>query len=183
MITIEIANLPRTALIDTGVFIRFLGERPDDHRAPICKAFCAAMLENGKELFVAAPTITEATRHKAQRIPRRAGITVVPFDYLAAEQLGIDGPETLITELSKATGTSKNYIKYDYMIAACAIRARASVLVAYDSDYRKICESLKLAFKQPTEFLDRESSAAWHKAADERAALKALQLDSGAPPR
>jgi len=28
--TIEIAKLPKTALIDTGVFIRFLGERPDD---------------------------------------------------------------------------------------------------------------------------------------------------------
>jgi len=156
---IDIEKLPNTALIDTGVFIRFLGERPDDPRSPVSKAICREMINNGKELFIASPTITEVTRHKGQRIPRQRGITVVAFDYLAAEKLGIDGPESLITELVSATRTNRNYIKYDYIIAACAARARANALIAWDDDYRKICASLKITYIHPVELLAPESAA------------------------
>ena len=170
---IEISSLPKSALIDTGVFIRFLGERPDDPKSLICKAFCMAMLDNNKELYIAAPTITEATRNRGRtRVPHTSGITVIAFDYLAAERLGIDGPETLITEIAKETKTNKNYIKYDYMIAACAVRAHAKVLVAWDDDYRKICLSLGMPFKHPLEFLEPGHAAAWHKSVADADELK-----------
>ena len=158
---IETAKLPQSALIDTGVFLRFLGERPDDPKAPICKALCKTMLAQGKELYIAAPTITETTRHKGARVPRVSGITVIAFDHLAAERLGLDGPESLITELAQATGTAKHYIKYDYMIAACAARAKASALIAWDSDYRRICESLRLPYLHPLDGIDADSRASF----------------------
>jgi len=179
--TIEIAKLPKTALIDTGVFIRFLGERPDDLKSPVCKAFCRAMLDNNKELYIAAPTITEATRHKGTKIPHTHGITVISFDYLAAERLGIDGPETLITEIAKSTGTNKNYIKYDYMIAACALRAGAKALVAWDDDYRKICASIGQPYMNPMDYLETESARQWHIAFEERKAAEKLAILTASP--
>jgi len=149
---IAVGLLPRTALVDTGVFLRFLGDRPEEPKTIACRAFCKAMLDNHRELFIAAPTITEITRWKGSKLPRARGITVVAFDERAAELLGIKGPENTITELMKETGDTRNCIRYDFMIAACAARAHADVLVSLDKDLPKICNHMSITHKRPEEY-------------------------------
>lgn len=149
---IAVSLLPKTALVDTGVFLRFLGERPDEPKSIACKAFCKAMLDNDCELFIAAPTIAEITRWKGSKLPRAKGITVVAFDERAAELLGTHGPVNTITEIMKETGETRNCVKYDFMIAACAARAHADVLVSLDKDLPKICDHMKIPCKKPEEY-------------------------------
>lgn len=149
---VAISQLPKNALIDTGVFLRFLGDRPDEPKSMACKAFCKAMLDNDCELFIAAPSIAEITRWRGGKLPRAKGITVVAFDERAAELLGIRGPVNTITEIMKETGETRNCVKYDFLIAACAIRAHADVLVSLDKDLPKICEPMKIPCKKPEEY-------------------------------
>lgn len=147
--------LPKTALIDTGVLLRFLGDRLDEPKTAACRAFCQAMLDRHHELFIAAPTITEITRWKGSTLPRARGITVVAFDDRAAELLGVRGPESAITRVVQETGAPRNYIRYDFLIAACAARAHADVVVSLDKDLPKICSHLGIACKRPEDYEDR----------------------------
>jgi predicted nucleic acid-binding protein len=149
---IAVSLLPKTALVDTGVFLRFLGERSDEPKSIACNAFCKAMLDNHREIFVAAPTIAEITRWKGTKLPRARGITVVAFDERAAELLGIKGPVNTITEMMKETGESRNCIRYDFLIAACAVRAHADVLVSLDKDLPKICNHMSISCRKPEEY-------------------------------
>lgn len=54
-----VLDLPFAAMLDTTVFLRRLGEQPDDPAAPACIDFCNRMVKERRQLFVAAPTITE----------------------------------------------------------------------------------------------------------------------------
>ena len=78
---IDAASLPRTAMVDTGVFLRFLGARPGDPDAPVCRAFCEAMLERGHVLYVAAPTLCPSL----MPLPSTPGVpSGMPAKYLGA---------------------------------------------------------------------------------------------------
>ena len=144
--------LPNIALVDTGVFMRFLGEQQGDPKAIACRAFCQSMLDSSRDIFIAAPTLAEISRLKGAPIPRVRGITVVAFDDRAAEILGLRGPVNAITEIMQDTGFSRNCIRYDFMIAACAARAGADVLVSLDKDMPKICSHMGIAYKKPEEY-------------------------------
>lgn len=147
-------DLPRTALVDTGVFMRFLGERPEDPHSGACTEFCQAMFDRGNELFVAAPTIAEIMRHRGLPIPKVKGITVVPFDERAAQILGLEMPMAKLHEVQLASGASLSYLKYDAMISACALRCRTRTLIALDSDHVVLARGLGLNVLHPREFAD-----------------------------
>ena len=145
-------ELPRTALVDTGVFMRFLGERPDDPDSRTCTEFCQAMCERGNELFIAAPTIAEIMRHRGKPIPRVKGVTVVPFDERAAQILGMEMPMVKLHEVQQASGLTLSYLKYDAMISACALRCRTGTLIALDSDHSVMARHLGLKVLHPGHF-------------------------------
>jgi predicted nucleic acid-binding protein len=145
-------ELPRTALVDTGVFMRFLGERPEDPHSPACVEFCRAMFDHGNELFVAAPTIAEIMRHRGSPIPRVKGVTVVPFDERAAHILGLEMPMVRLHQVQQSSGHSLSYLKYDAMISACALRCRTRTLIALDSDHVVMARHLGLSVLAPSHF-------------------------------
>jgi predicted nucleic acid-binding protein len=155
---VDPALLPTNALIDTGVFMRFLGDRPDEAVSKECVAFGDAMVNNGRTLYVAAPTIAEVTRYQGKAIPRRKGIVVIPFDDRAAELLGLNMPMAKIHQAAQASGTSKTYMKYDALIAACALRAKAAMIVAIDSDHITMAKALNIPVSPPGAFEDRQPS-------------------------
>jgi predicted nucleic acid-binding protein len=127
---IDVSRLPQRALFDTGVVIRALGERPNDPRSPLCEALWEAMVENGRDILIAAPSIAEMIRQDGKgEIPHRRGVEVVAFDARAAELLGRKFPERVLTLERTNTGLPKHYIKYDAMIVACAVRHRATHFV------------------------------------------------------
>lgn len=142
--------LPANALVDTGVFIRFLGER-NDARTEACKGFCEAMLNEGRNLYVAAPTLAEVMRHKGKPIPHQKGIVVVAFDQVAAELLALQMPMAKLQEAKTLVGTSLTYLKYDAMIVACALRAKTAAIVSLDGDFPKLAPTT-IPLKRPEDF-------------------------------
>lgn len=105
-IDIDIAKLPQRALFDTTIVIRALGDRPDDGRSPACEALWEAMLQNARQVLIAAPTIAEMARKEGARrsIPRRRGVEVVAFDDLAAELLGRSMPNSILQAATNRLG-------------------------------------------------------------------------------
>jgi predicted nucleic acid-binding protein len=149
---IDLTSLPDNALIDTGVFIRYLGDRQDQDSAD-CRAFCDAMIGERRALWVAAPTIAEVCRHRGKSIPRCSGITVVPFDDRAAEMLGLNIPMAKLHETKTTTGLSLTYLKYDAMIVACALRVRTLTIVSLDADHAVLAGNLGIAVRRPASYL------------------------------
>ncbi len=151
-------ELPSTALVDTGVFMRFLGERPEDPHTRASAKFCQAMFDRGHEVFVAAPTIAEITRHRGKPLPRVKGVTVVPFDDRAAQILGLEMPMARLHEVQQGSGLGLTYLKYDAMIAACALRCRTRTLIALDSDHVVMARHLGLSVLHPGHFTSAQAS-------------------------
>lgn len=153
-IEIDPGKLPQRALLDTGVVIRALGDRPGDTSSQACEAFWSAMLENDRQIVIASPTIAEMIRQDGGKrgIPRRRGVEVVAFDDRAAELLGLALPFAVLQATIKATGLPKDYIKYDALIAACAKRYRATHIIALDGDYTGLAAKLALLCKKPEDF-------------------------------
>lgn len=148
--------LPATAMVDTGVFMRFLGERPEEAVSQACVQFCRAMVDAGNELFVAAPTIAEIMRRHGRPIPRVKGVTVVAFDERAATLLGLGMPMAKLHELKTLSGLSLSYLKYDAMIAACALRCAARVMVAIDGDHVALLRDLGISVRRPEDFVRKQ---------------------------
>lgn len=145
--------LPMRAMLDTNVFMRgLLGCYPEEKKAKQCKAFCDAMLADGKKLLVAAPTLAELIRHEGKRIPRVQGVEVIPFDDRAAEELGLRLPMAKLHNTKTETGLSVTYLKYDSMIFACAIRGRAEALITLDTDHHPLSQHTGISVKHPSEF-------------------------------
>lgn len=124
--------LPLIALLDSDVLIGALGGVARDHKDVVAKEFWEAMLKEGRRLLIAAPTLTEVTRgskYPPLRIPSTRQIKVVPFDHEAARILAKQFPETVITN-RMADGIFRDYLRYDAMILACAIRFKATFVTA-----------------------------------------------------
>ena len=154
MAEIDPSTLPQRALFDTGVVIRALGERPDDARSPTCEALWNAMLENGRQILIAAPSLAEMIRQegKDNSIPRRRGVEVVAFDDRAAIELGRRFPERVLLMERERSQLPKHYIKYDAMIVACAIRHRATHLVSLDGALTGFAQSAGIQIVEPIRF-------------------------------
>ncbi len=99
--------LPIRAMVDTGVFIRALGQRPDDPRSPDCRDFLDAMYSNQREVLLAAPSLAETIRgFDPPSVPSTAGIEVVAFDDEAAIALGLHFPNSTLKHLALANDVS-----------------------------------------------------------------------------
>ncbi len=115
------ARLPARVLIDTGVFIRAMGEHPTDPRSIDCKDFVEAMAAAGNDVLLAAPSLAEMLRGQdAPAVPNTGAITVVAFDDMAAVELGTKFPAKTLKAVPG--GLPATYLKYDALIAACAMR-------------------------------------------------------------
>jgi predicted nucleic acid-binding protein len=137
-------KLPGRALIDSGIVMRALGDLSDDPRAKLCVEFFLAMLANGREMLIAAPTLAEVIRKDATKtVPRHVGIEIVSFDDVAAELLGRTFPMSELKTVDR-TGTTLTHLKYDALIFACALRHNAECIVTLDSDYTKLAAALQL---------------------------------------
>lgn len=148
--------LPRRALLDTCVLIRALGEHPTDPRSTDCRDFVDAMVAAGNEVLVSAPTLAETIRAMAvPTVPATNNIVVVPFDDQAAIVLGTNFPISALKQLAQKTGAPLTYLKYDALIAACAIRHRADFLVSIDGRMAaQLPSSLKVA--PPSAFREKQ---------------------------
>src|SRR5205814_2099725 len=121
-------KLPPRALVDTGVLIRALGQKPDDSRAIFCVEFWEAMLEAKRQILIAAPTITEIMRsdeYVAPEIPSVRSVVIVAFDRQAAVDCAKKFPEQMIKNEQASSGLFLNYLRYDALILACAYRYQA----------------------------------------------------------
>ena len=126
-------KLPSRALIDSGVLIRALGQRAGDARAELCKEFWAEMLSSDREILISAPTVAEVSRHSKfppLPIPSVRNVTVVAFDRKAAMILAEKFPEQVLR--AHAGSLPIDYIRYDALILACAVRYNA-ILVTLDN--------------------------------------------------
>jgi len=139
--------LPRRALLDTGVLIRALGEHPTDPRSADCHEFLDAMVAAENDILVAAPSLAEMIRAMTvPKVPATDSIVVVPFDDQAAIVLGTTFPIAALKQLASTTGAPLTYLKYDALIAACAIRHRAEFLISLDGRMTaQLPSSLKVA--------------------------------------
>jgi predicted nucleic acid-binding protein len=146
-------KLPEDAMIDTGVLMRFLGDQPQDPRAPLCRAFCEEMVKLGRKLWVAAPTIAELVRHRGKPIPLVKGIVAVPFDRQAADILGQRLPMQSLKKVKGISGNSLSYYKYDALIMACAVRAKTRTFITLDlQDHKLLAEHLDIKVCEPDQF-------------------------------
>lgn len=144
-------RLPHRPMIDTGVLIRWLGDRKDAWSAD-CSDFVEACIKSRRTVFVAAPTLAEVIRHKGARPPRTTGIVIVPFDERTAELLGTKFPIDVIKATGSSSGLPHSYLKYDALIAACALRANADALVALDGDHTKLASHAGIKVAAPATF-------------------------------
>jgi predicted nucleic acid-binding protein len=155
---IDISKLPQRALFDTGVVIRALGERPGDPESHLCERLWEAMLVNGRDILIAAPSIAEMYRHSGKvSLPHRKNIEVVAFDAQAAVLLGTKFPKAVLDAEVKTTGLVKNYIKYDALIAATASRYRATHIVTLDGDLTSFASQLSIVVVKPMYFARQQT--------------------------
>jgi len=145
--------LPHRALFDTTVIINALGDRPDDPTAPTCKSLFEAMMNDRRQILIAAPTIAELLRSDSGAMaPRSPSIEIVAFDDIAAYHLGTKFPERLLIAKANALKLPRAYMKYDAMIVACATRHRAEVLVTLDKAQAELAKEVGLRAVRPEEF-------------------------------
>lgn len=161
--TIDVAALPSRCLIDTGVFVRWLGDHHGEEKAKHSIDFVQAMLKAGKRLLVSSPTVAEAIRHKPGRtIPNTRNVEVVSFDDVAAGILGNNFHREVLVSARDALGVPIDYIKYDAMIVACASRHKAGTIVTLDGGVLELAKKLSppLIAKFPNEFYLRQATFA-----------------------
>lgn len=147
-----ILELPFAALIDTSVFLCRIGDKPDDEHCQACIDFCNRMFKAGRTVFVAAPTITEVTRHKGKELPRVPKIVVAAFDAIAATELGKRMPMSELRGLKDSSGRGLGYIKYDALIVGCALRIPSCAFVGMDGTQLALAKRVGLAAYHPRDF-------------------------------
>jgi hypothetical protein len=66
-------------------------------------------------------------------------------------------PTTLTRFRDQVTGATLDYIKYDAMIVACAVRHKANVIVSTDAGIRKLAERVGLECRAPSWFVAEQT--------------------------
>jgi predicted nucleic acid-binding protein len=143
-------------LFDSSALVCALVENSKEPNAVDFRELFDALLANGKTILIAAPSLAELLRRpEAQTLPRREGIVIVPFDSAAARLLAERLPLSAITD-AKLSGAPANYIKYDAMIVACALRHRADVMVTKDGQQTAMAKAAQLRCASFSAFLARQ---------------------------
>jgi predicted nucleic acid-binding protein len=156
---IDPALLPSRALLDSSVLFGALGSRDTGSDAEACRKLLDGMIEHGKTVLIAAPSLTELLRGDSPiEPPRTLGIVVVGFDDQAARILAKEFPQTVLVKARDASGATLQYIKYDAMIVASAIRHRAACLVTRDGPMKHLAEQAKLPCFAPDYFFSRQGT-------------------------
>jgi predicted nucleic acid-binding protein len=150
-LTFDTALLPQSPLLDTTVWLRAFGWQSDQDTV-LCSEFVAAMLGQQRKMMMAAPTLSELIRGDASRvIPHTSKIVLVAFDRVAATKLGSIATRDWLTTVSGL----KTAIKFDCLIAACAVRGNADSLVSLDAagPMVKIAQAFGLRLVHPRELV------------------------------
>jgi predicted nucleic acid-binding protein len=148
--------LPASAMLDSSVLMPALNKRSAGD--PASERLLDALIENECRVLIAAPTAAEFYRRVPTKdIPRTQFVEVVAFDALAALELGKRFPPEALTKFAQGAKAPLNYIKYDAMIVACAVRHRAVVLISTDGPQRKMASHVGLIVKAPSDFLARQT--------------------------
>jgi predicted nucleic acid-binding protein len=154
---IDQALLPSRPLLDSSVLFGALAARDTGPDAQACRKLLDAIMEAGKTILIAAPSIAELLRGSTPvEPPKTMGIIVVGFDDQAARLLAEDFPQEILIKARDATGTPLQYIKYDAMIVACAKRHRADCLVTRDAVMVRLAEQAKVRAYPPQHFYSRQ---------------------------
>lgn len=149
---IDLSQLPDRCLMDTGVLIRALRQQQTPE-TEACEAFFKAMVSERKTILIAAPSLAELLRSKPDtKAPISRSVMVVPFDHRAAEILAENLPWKLQKTRAAEENVSRAYIKYDAMIAACAKRWNATVIISIDGDHRKLAKDLGIESRSPDSY-------------------------------
>jgi len=150
--------LPKRVLVDSSVLIMALGDHADDQRAPICVALWDALIQADAQILIAAPSVAELLRsEKKTPLPRTVHVQVVAFDLPAAEILADKLPQRILKAQAVATGDPLQYIKYDAMIVACALRHRAESVITYDGQMVEMCRVAAIRSNTPQDFRDQQT--------------------------
>jgi len=144
-------------MLDTGIWIRALGERTDAQAADCC-AFFEAMVEQRYTMLMAAPTLAEIVRGGyGTSLPSTRSVQVVPVDRAVAMLLGEEFPQDVLKKYADKIGVTRTYLKYDALIFACAKRWGASMLIAYDDDHVALARHVQgLPVRRPDDFEDAQ---------------------------
>ncbi|HEV3190741.1 MAG TPA: PIN domain-containing protein, partial [Polyangiaceae bacterium] len=123
---IDPKRLPVSVLFDTSTLIAASDGRVRKDQEQACAPLLDALVAAKRAVMIAAPSFAEFLR-KAPRTPspRLAGIDVVAFDRIASELLAAKFPKQVLTQYRDQSTKGKpplDYIKYDAMIVACAVR-------------------------------------------------------------
>jgi hypothetical protein len=125
-------------MVDTGFFIIANRERPENERTEDHVEAPLKLEKSGADILIAAPMLAELLRRKYTEPPPATRWPVVSFGRLAAELLGRKLPQRFVEQ----PGIPSGYWKYDAMIAACAVVARADAIMVADADYTNILKAL-----------------------------------------
>jgi predicted nucleic acid-binding protein len=142
-------------MLDSSVLVPALGRaRATDDAA--CRPLFDSLIASGCRVLIAAPTAAEIYRRSpTTAIPRTRLVEVVPFDALAAIELGQRFPPDVLKTFRQGK-IPLDYIKYDAMIVACAIRHRAQAFVSTDEHQRKLASAVGLTVKYPRDYLSKQ---------------------------
>lgn len=151
---IDSSKLPERSMIDTNVLILALGHRPDDPQTPLCKELWAELLRSKRRVLIATPSIAELGQHATAHppVPFTKNVYVVDFDYKAAQILGEKFSKKFI-QSHKPDGVPINYMKWDILILACALRHGAT-LITLDKPMTKIGLEAGVKIKTVNDFTD-----------------------------
>lgn len=176
--SVSASGLPTRPLADSGVWMRILGDRPNDTRSASAVQFYDALRAAGTPLLMAAPSLAELIRGKPTApAPSVDGMEPVSFGRRAAEVLGRDLPAEFYKIRSK--GDERDLLKFDAMIAATAKASGADCIVTFnEADFEEIGRTLNIRIANPREFLPGLLIAIEEHKAASRVAVLAQVLDT-----
>lgn len=154
-------KLPRRALLDTSACIYTFRGRRKDPRTRDHKDFFDAMLESGRDLLIAAPSIAEFQRKYETPIPRALGVEVVAFDHEAANTLARDFPPFVFQEVQRETAAPATCVKYDALIVACAVRHNADCIITTDNWMVRVAGKVGLKAAAAGDFREDQTKMPW----------------------
>lgn len=145
---------PRRVMIDTGVFLRWIGDQQDADSLACFQVVEHVLSQSGGTVLFSAVSVAEVLRYGlASDIPRKVGFHVVAFDELAARQLAQRLPLSAQKAVAATSPNSLTHIKYDAMIVACAIRHKAMLHIALDDDHHKLCKTAGFPVSRPNDLI------------------------------
>ncbi|MBL8956232.1 MAG: type II toxin-antitoxin system VapC family toxin [Myxococcaceae bacterium] len=153
---IDPTRLPKRAAIDSTILTRTRDDAtgPD---AALCREFVESMITSGKVVIAPAVCVMEFMRKAPHEPPPRVeGFEVAAFDDQAAYEVAGRFPPEVFKE-RPGTG-AQNWLKFDTLVIATAVRHRAECLVTLDGDQKKLAERVGLQVRHPRDFEDPQGS-------------------------